>query len=234
ELARDAVDIGAQVVETDGLVARRASDAGGCAVFTEAFAQRKAPFARGDAGLGTDDGGRHDVAVLARRGAQFLERRRHRLLVAAGAPRLETLDLRGLGLGRHGEDGVGRAGERRGLALHETIDPDHGLLAALDRLDAARVRFHELLLHVALLDRGDRAAQRLRVGEPLLGLALELPDLGGDRRRAIEDVAVFEEVGLVGENLLHAQRPLLVPRPRQAERLVPGRQLHRARARVLR
>ena len=28
-------------------------------------------------------------------------------------------------------------GERRGLALHEAIDPDHGLLAAFDRLDDA-------------------------------------------------------------------------------------------------
>src|SRR5262245_66584630 len=45
ELARDAVDVGTQVVEADGLVARRASDAGGRAVLSEAFAQRKAPFA---------------------------------------------------------------------------------------------------------------------------------------------------------------------------------------------
>ena len=94
--------------------------------------------------------------------------------------------------------------------------------------------FDQLLLHVALLDRGDRAAQRLDVGELVLRLALELLDLGGDRRRAVENVAVFEQVGLVGEDLLHAQRPLLVPRPRQAERLVPGRQLHGAGARVLR
>ena len=34
--------------------------------------------------------------------------------------------------------------------------------------------------------------------------------------RAVEDVAVFEQVGLVGEDLLHAQRPLLVPGARQA------------------
>jgi hypothetical protein len=44
---------------------------------------------------------------------------------------------------------------------------------------------------------------------------------------------VLEQVGLEGEHLLQAQRPLLVPRPRQAERLVPGRQLHRAGAGVL-
>ncbi len=50
--------------------------------------------------------------------------------------------------------------------------------------------------------------------------------------RALEDVGVLEEVGLVGEHLLDAQRPLLVPRTRQSERLVPGRKLDRAGARV--
>ena len=52
--------------------------------------------------------------------------------------------------------------------------------------------------------------------------------------RSLEDVGVFEQVGLVGQDLLHADRPLLVPGPRQAERLVPGRQLHGAGARIAR
>ena len=46
--------------------------------------------------------------------------------------------------------------------------------------------------------------------------------------------AYSKQIGLVGDDLLHADRPLLVPGPRQAERLVPGRQLHGARARALR
>ncbi len=50
--------------------------------------------------------------------------------------------------------------------------------------------------------------------------------------RALEDVGVLEQVGLEGEDLLDAQRPLLIPRPRQPERLVPRRQLHRPRAGV--
>jgi hypothetical protein len=49
-----------------------------------------------------------------------------------------------------------------------------------------------------------------------------------------EQVLVFQQVGLVGENLLDPQRPLLVPRTRQAEGLVPGRKLNRAGAGVLR
>ncbi len=43
-----------------------------------------------------------------------------------------------------------------------------------------------------------------------------------------------KQVGLIGHDLLHAQRPLLIEGARQAERLVPGRQLHRAGSRALR
>ena len=62
----------------------------------------------------------------------------------------------------------------------------------------------------------------------------ELGDLRLDDLRSVEEVAVLEQVGLVREHLLHAQRPLLVPRRRQTERLVPARQLDRAGAGVLR
>ena len=64
-------------------------------------------------------------------------------------------------------------------------------------------------------------------------LGLQLGDLAGDLRIAVEDVAIFEQVGLIGHDLLHAQRPLLIEGTRQAERLVPGRKLHGAGARVL-
>src|SRR3546814_8920934 len=47
------------------------------------------------------------------------------------------------------------------------------------------------------------------------------------------DVCSSDLVGLEGENLLQAKAPLLVPGPRQAERLVPRRKLHRARPRRL-
>src|SRR6516225_7594260 len=64
----------------------------------------------------------------------------------------QSIDLLGLRLRRDRDDSVGRARERRRLALHESIDADHCLLAAFDRLDAAGVRFHELMFHIALLD----------------------------------------------------------------------------------
>src|SRR5262245_64035942 len=98
ELARYALDLRAQVVEADGFVARRAAYAGGRAVLAEAFAQREGPLAGRDASFGTSDRGRHDVAILHCGGAQLLERRRHRPLIARDAPGLELLDLLGLGL----------------------------------------------------------------------------------------------------------------------------------------
>jgi hypothetical protein len=67
--------------------------------------------------------------------------------------------------------------------------------------------------------------------EDLVELGLgRLDQLGGeglDHVGAVEDVVVLEQVGLVGQHLLHPQRPLLVPRAGQAERLVPRRQLER-------
>src|SRR6516225_8403540 len=50
-------------------------------------------------------------------------------LVAAGAPGLEAFDLLDLRLRRDRYDRVGCGRERRRLALHESIDSDHGLLA---------------------------------------------------------------------------------------------------------
>ncbi len=91
-----------------------------------------------------------------------------------------------------------------------------------------------MLLEVARFDGGDGAAHVFDLLEFFLRRLFQLGDLGGDDRRAVEHVAIFQKVGLVGEDLLHAQRPLLVPRPRQAERLVPGRKLHRASPRFLR
>ena len=100
--------------------------------------------------------------------------------------------------------------------------------------DAARVGFHQRALHVAALDGGDGAAHGVDDGEFGPGGLLQLVDLALDLQRAVEEVAIFEQVGLIGHDLLHAQRPLLVPRARQAERLVPGRKLHGAGAGVLR
>ncbi len=121
-------------------------------------------------------------------------------------------------------------GERRVLGLGEAVLADDDLLARLDPPQPLAVGLDQRGLHVR--DGLDRAAV-LGHDRHLGARALEqLGDEPVHHRRALEDVGVLEQVGLVGEDLLDAQRPLLVPRARQAERLVPGRELDRARAGV--
>ena len=148
-------------------------------------------------------------------------------------PSLERGDLLDLDRFRHGLDAFDAARrQRRRLGLGIGVDADQHLLALLDRLDAGGVGGDQRLFHV--VDGRDGAAHRLELGELGAGLFLQLLDLAVDLDRAVEDVAVVEQVGLVGDDLLEPERPLLVPRPRQAERLVPGGELHGAGARLLR
>src|SRR3989442_1743304 len=96
----------------------------------------------------------------------------------------------------------------------------------------ARAQAIEAGLHVPRLD-GREGATRLLDARHLLACgADELGDLRGDDGRAVEEVGVLEEVGLVGEDLLQAERPLLVPGARQAEGFVPCGQLERTAAGV--
>ncbi len=159
------------------------------------------------------------------------QRRVDRRLVAARAPCDDRVALLGLQRRVDGEDpAVGALDERRALAALEAVDADEDLLARLDAPDALAVRVDERALHV--VDRADRAAVLGDDRELGLGAVDELGDEAVHHLRALEEVGVLEQVGLEGEHLLDAQRPLLVPRPREAERLVPGRQLDRPRASV--
>src|SRR5262249_59350488 len=106
EFPGDTVDFATQLIEPHGLVAHGLADAGGRAVFTEAFAQGKTPFARRDAGLRAIDPCPHDLAVLARGGTQFIERRSDGFGVALTAPRFDPLDLLGLCLRGDREHGT--------------------------------------------------------------------------------------------------------------------------------
>ena len=144
----------------------------------------------------------------------------------------EAGDLLGLDGGVDDEDAAVAGGERRGLGLGEAVDADDHGLAGLDAGEAGGVGGDERALHV--VDGGDGAAHRVDAGELGAGAGLQRLDLGVDGGVAVEEVAVFEQVGLVGDDLLHAERPLLVPGARQAERLVPGGELDGAGAGVLR
>ena len=234
----DLVDALAQRRELRRVGARRdrGVDAGRRAVLAEHGAQRVGPLAGRDA----------RVRAAHRRLHQVRARPRAR----RAAPRSAALDL-GRRCASRGARAAARSARgppsRRptgstprpaasgdGSPSVEAVHADDGALARLDLGHAARVRLDELPLHVARLDRGDRAALLLDARDLRPGRGLDLGGLLLDHHRALEDVAVLEHVGLVGEDLLDAQRPLLVPRARQAERLVPGGELQRAAARVAR
>ena len=59
-----------------------------------------------------------------------------------------------------------------GSRFEIAVDADDDLLAALDRFQPRRVGFDQPLLHVAGLDRGDRAAHLVDALELFHGLAL--------------------------------------------------------------
>src|SRR5262249_52168487 len=234
ELARHALNLSPQIVDALAVVARRARNAGRSAVFAEPLAQHFAPFAGGHAGFGAGDRRLHYIAARLRGTPQVGKRGLHRRSVPRGAPRPQAGDLVGLDLGRHRENGALLGLKRRRLGFGEAIDTDDDLLTAFDRLDPARIALDELRFHVAVLNRRHRAAHAQNGFEFVAGLKLERCYLSLDLGRAGKDVAVFQQIGLVGEDLLHAQRPLLIPRARQAKRLVPRGELNRTGASLLR
>ena len=121
------------------------------------------------------------------------------------------------------ERGVGRLGE----AIHT----DHRDLARLDPPHPLGVALHQPLLH--RVDHGEGAPAFEHPGELGLGGLGQLRGLLLHHVGAGEQVVVLEEVGLEGQHLLDAERPLLVPRAGQAQRLVPRGQLDRTRPRVV-
>ena len=198
-------------------------DPGRGAVVAEHVTQDARPLARGGARLRRLDRRRHDVRRLVAR--DLGELRQGPVdggLVALGLPALERLHALALDLGVGRQDAaVGAGGQRRVLGLGEAVLAHDLDLAALDLGHPLAVRLDQPRLHVR--HRLDRAAVLLD-GRHLLPRALgQLLDQAVHHPRALEDVGIVEQVGLVGEDLLDPQAPLLVPRPRQAERLVPGR-----------
>ncbi len=127
---------------------------------------------------------------------------------------------------------VGPAQERRRDATGPAVDADDHLLLLGDAGHAHRHRAHKLALEIAALDRGAHAAHAADLAQLGAGRTGQRLDLGRHHRAAVEKVRVLEQVGLVGEDLLQAQRPLLIPRARQRQRLVPAGQLQGAAARV--
>ena len=188
--------------------------------------------------MGAAKGGRHDVAVGPRHVGEASQGSRGIASASLRAEGPEALDLLLLGDGVDPQDGLCRAarttGEGRLGGLLEAVEAHDLDVAALDGPETLDVAGNELALDVPALDGRDHSAHGLDALELRPRAREEGGGLGRDDGRPVEDVAVLEDVGLVGDDLLDAQRPLLVPGPRQTEGLVPGGELHGARARVLR
>ncbi len=211
-----------------------AVEPGRAAVGAEDAAQRLRPLAGRDPRLRGLDRRRHQVHGLVLGGGG--ERREGpfgRRAVAVRLPFLERLDALPLDRGVGREDAAVVAdGQGRVLGLGEAVLADHLELAGLDPGEAVAVGLDEARLHVGDGLAGRRAAVLGDDGHLAAGARDQLLDEALHHLRPLEDVGVVEQVGLVGEDLLDPQAPLLVPRAREAERLVPGRQLDRAGAGV--
>jgi len=135
---------------------------------------------------------------------------------SAASARSRSSAARGRGLHRGVDlfDGAGAGlGQRRRLGLGEPVDADDDVGAALDAPAPLGERGDQRALEVPALHRGDHAAQveDLRQFDP--GTVHDGRYQPLHHLRAVEQVGVLQQVGLVREHLLHAQRPLLVPRP---------------------
>src|SRR4029077_17451282 len=135
----NAIDIGADIVETDHVIAHSTPDAGERSVFAKGLAQRPAPFAGRNARFGALDRGRHDVGAAGGGALEFGERLLHGLVVALRAAGLQLFDLPAFRAFRPREDGVGGVSQRRRLALEIFVNTDDNLVAAFDRFQPRRV-----------------------------------------------------------------------------------------------
>ncbi len=200
----------------------------------EHLPQRAGPLPGRRTGPRGDQGGLHQVGAGLGRLGQAGQGGLDLGVVTLLAPRLQARHRRALGLRVGGLDGGVQVGGQRGrLGGLVAVDAHDLVLAGLDATAPGGVRGDHRLLHVAGLDGRDGTAHRLHPVHLGAGTGDEVGDLGLHHRRALEQVVVLQQVGLEGQHLLEAQRPLLVPRPGQAERLVPRRQLYGAGAGVL-
>ena len=208
-------------------------DPGRAAVVAEGLAQGPRPLARRGAGLGGLDRRRHACWRSRRRRPRRAPRaprrpppRRARRFHPSSAS-IRSRSTSGSGVRIPPSSPVV---SRRVLGLGEAVLTDDFDLPALDLRHPLAVRLDQARLHVG--DRLDGAAVLLDRRHLGPGALRQLVDEALHHLRALEDVGVVEQVGLVGEDLLDPQAPLLVPGPREAERLVPGGELDRAGAGV--
>ena len=154
---------------------------------------------------------------------QLLEALVGELLVAVGLERLQALELVALGLGVDAQDLLDLD-----VVLLVLVDADDDVLARAVALVVAEGGLLDLALDER--DRLDRAAHLVDLLDQRPGAAL---DVGGQRLDVVgagERVDRVGGAGLVGEDLLGAQRDLGGALARQRERLVVAVGVQRLRA----
>ena len=181
--------------------------AGRRTVLTEHLAQHARPLADRAARFGELDRGRREVLVGGGDPAHAVQCALPRVVVALRPPLLEVLDLLGLGRRVELEDvrfaALVRRHERGRCRLREHVHADDRELARLDLAHPLGIALHEPALHgVDHLEGPATVEHPLELG---LGGVDELTGLRLDDLRAREQVVVLEQVGLVCEDLLHAQ-----------------------------
>ena len=122
-----------------------------------------ADLAEGRAGVDRVDEARHEILRPLGGPPDVVERRLCASAVAASAESLRPRDLIALDGGIDALDRDARPVAR----FVELVDADDDLVAALDRLLRAVGRVADLVLHPAALDRRDRAALRVDLGDQL-------------------------------------------------------------------
>ena len=167
----------------------------------------------------------HQVRLGRGRGAQLGQPALHLGAVAARADGLHAADLLALHLGVDAMD-------RRlaVVALGVAVDADDDLIVIVDLLLQLERRVGDLALRVVALDRLDHAAELVDLGEVGVGLLLHLVGQRLDEVGAAERVDGVGHAGLVGDDLLRAQRDPDGVLGRQRERLVVGVGVQRLRA----
>ena len=184
----------------------------------------RCPFTGGHTSLGAGDRGGHDVFTLLCGFAQCRQCGVNSGLIALGAPRVQAFDLFGLYRRVHDHDTAIARGQRRGFGFGPLVHANHDGFVLFDPVQAVGVRFYQTRFHV--FDRGNSAAHRIQIGQFVTRTFFQRLDLAVHGGVAVEQVFVFQQVGFIGHDLLHTQRPLLIPWAGQAKCFVPSGQLH--------
>ncbi len=158
---------------------------------------------------------------------QGVQRPGHRRVVARGTPGGQTGNLISLCLGVGLHDRAIACGQRRRRGFGPAVHANHDGFAGFNPPDPFCIGFDQAALHV--VNRGHGPAHRVDLGKLCARALLEFFNLAVHGGVAVEEIVEFQKVGFIGEDLLHPERPLLVPGPRKPQSLVPCGQLHGAR-----